>query len=409
VLAFSADALSSPAAIALHTPTSLDERHAGADIVVIAYPDFAFHLTPLVRLRQSQGHVVDVVTTEQIFDEYNFGERSPFAVRSFLQDAVAHWHKKPQAVLLVGDASMDPRNYLGFGDFDFVPTRIIETAALKTASDDWFTDFLQTGYATIPTGRLPARTAAEVDLLVSKIIGYEQGSSVGSWDSQALLIADQNVDADFSSAVISAAATMPSSLQTSQILADGVDPSTVHAQIVEALNSGALLVDYNGHGAEQQWSFVDLFDNNDASALRNGSRLPVYVLIDCLNGLFQDVYAESLAKALILAPNGGAVAVWASSGFTDEPPQASMNLAFLHQLAVNPGDPLGRLIFHAKNGTTDNDVRRTWILFGDPSMRFHFPSSGSSSSDSKPVAGRSTSTELSSDCRREISCLKEKQ
>jgi len=409
MLAFSADALSSPAAIAPHTPTLLDERHAGADIVVIAYPDFAFHLTPLVRLRQSQGHVVDVVTTEQIFDEYNFGERSPFAVRSFLQDAVAHWHKKPQAVLLVGDASMDPRNYLGFGDFDFVPTRIIETAALKTASDDWFTDFLQTGYATIPTGRLPARTAAEVDLLVSKIIGYEQGSSVGSWDSQALLIADQNVDADFSSAVISAAATMPSSLQTSQILADGVDPSTVHAQIVEALNSGALLVDYNGHGAEQQWSFVDLFDNNDASALSNGSRLPVYVLIDCLNGLFQDVYAESLAKALILAPNGGAVAVWASSGFTDEPPQASMNLAFLHQLAVNPGDPLGRLIFHAKNGTTDNDVRRTWILFGDPSMRFHFPSSGSSSSDSKPVAGRSTSIELSSDCRREISCLKEKQ
>jgi uncharacterized repeat protein (TIGR01451 family) len=408
ILAFSADTLSSPGAIEAHAPTLLDEQHSGADIVVITYPDFASHLAPLVQLRESQGHTVAVVTTEQVFDDYNFGERSPFAVRSFLRDAVSHWQKKPQAVLLVGDASMDPRNYLGFGDFDFVPTRIIETAALKTASDDWFTDFLQTGYATIATGRLPLRTAADVDLLVGKIVGYEQGSSSGSWNSQALLIADQNVDANFTSAVTSAAASVPASLQTSQILADGADPSTVHSQIVDALNNGALLVDYNGHGAEQQWSFADLFDNNDATALNNGGRLPVYLLIDCLNGLFQDVYAQSLAKALILSPNGGAVAVWASSGFTDEPPQSSMNLAFLHQLSTYPSDPLGLLILNAKKDTTDNDVRRTWILFGDPSMKFHFASAGSPSANSRPSRASSAPVNVPGSCAREAPCVKEK-
>src|SRR5208337_1897860 len=167
-------------------------------------------------------------------------------------------------------------------------------------------------------------------------------------------------------------ATLPSSLQTSQILADGVDPSTAHSQILAALNNGALLVNYNGHGAEQQWSFADLFNTTDATALTNGGRLPVYLLIDCLNGLFQDVYAQSLAESLILAPNGGAVSLGASSGFTDHPPQASMNLAFLHQLAAHPGDPLGRMVLSAKAGTTDSDVRRTWILFGDPAMKFHF-------------------------------------
>jgi uncharacterized repeat protein (TIGR01451 family) len=407
ILAFSADTLSSPVAIAPHTPTLLDQQHSGADIVVIAYPDFASHLAPLVQLRESQGHTVSLVTTEQVFDDYNYGEHSPFAIRSFLQDAVSHWQKKPEAIFLVGDASMDPRNYLGFGDFDFVPTRIIETAALKTASDDWFTDFLQNGYATIPTGRLPVRSTAEVDLLVSKIVGYEQGSSAGSWDSQALLIADQNVDSNFSSAVTSAAAALPSSLQTSQILADGVDPSTIHSQIVAALNNGALLVDYNGHGAEQQWSFVDLFDNTDAAALTNGEKLPVYLLIDCLNGLFQDVYEQSLAKALILAPNGGAVAVWASSGFTNEPPQASMDLAFLQQFSSHPADPLGELILKAKNTTTDNDVRRTWILFGDPSMKFHSSPSSSSSSDAKPKT-ESTPVNLPGSCPRELPCAKEK-
>jgi Peptidase family C25 len=290
-----------------------------------------------------------------------------------------------------------------------VPTRIIETAALKTASDDWFTDFQENGYPTIPTGRLPTRTTSDVDLLVSKIVGYEQGSDAGAWNGQALLIADQNVDSNFTSAVTSAAATLPSSLQRLQILADGADPGTIHSQIISALNSGALLVDYNGHGAEQQWSFVDLFDDTDAAALANGGRLPIYVLIDCLNGLFQDVYAQTLAESLILAPNGGGVAVWASSGFTNEPPQASMNLALLNQLSTNPTEPLGLMILRAKQVTTDSDVRRTWVLFGDPSMKVHFTPntfSASASSSSSSSAARKTNT---SRCSREISCAKENQ
>jgi hypothetical protein len=140
-----------------------------------------------------------------------------------------------------------------------------------------------------------------------------------------------------------------------------------------ALNNGALIVDYNGHGAEQQWSFSDLLDVNDAAALSNGGRLPVYLLMDCLNGFFQDVYGQSLAESLLLAPNGGAVAVWASSGFTDEPPQASMNKSLLQAIAANPEVPLGKLMLIAKKGVTSNDVRRTWILFGDPAMKLQIP------------------------------------
>ena len=399
--------LASPLALEQHVPAPLKQQRAGADIVIVAYPDFASHLTPLVQLRESQGHKVSLVTTEQIFDDYNFGERSPFAIRSFLQDAATHWQRKPQTVLLVGDASMDPRNYLGFGDFDFVPTRIIETAAFKTGSDDWFTDFQQTGYATIPTGRLPVRTTSDVDLIVSKIVNYEQGADAGSWNAEALLVGDQNVDSNFTNATVSASASLPSSLHVSQILADGVDAATVRSQIISALNSGALLVDYQGHGAEQQWSFEDFFDQNDAAALTNGNRLPVYLLMNCLNGLYQDVYAEALAKSLILAPNGGAVAVWASSGFTEQPPQASMNLAFLNQLATYPHDPLGLLILRAKNGTTDNDVRRTWTLFGDPSMKFHFTTNSSATPASTLVRHSGPSRAVSSHCPRPIACPKE--
>jgi uncharacterized repeat protein (TIGR01451 family) len=377
LIAFAADQISSPSAITYHPQSSLAEQRAGADIVIITHPDFASTVAPLVNLRKSQQHQVAVVTVDQLFDAYNYGERSPFALRSYLEFASTKWSEKPQSILLLGDASFDPRDYLGLGDFDFVPTRLIETAAFKTASDDWFSDFQNTGFAAIATGRIPARTAADAALVISKIVNYERNTSQGSWQQQALIVADQNVGVDFSSEADMAAALLPPSLVATKILADGQSTTAVSQQILDAVNSGTLLVNYTGHGAEQQWSFSDLLDDTSVGTLSNGGRLPVFLLMDCLNGFFHDVYAESLSTALLLAPNGGAVAVWASSGFTTAPPQAAMDQALLRTLAANPTQPLGRSILTSKLKITDPDVRRTWILFGDPAMQVAFPTTSS--------------------------------
>jgi len=288
-----------------------------------------------------------------------------------LRNLSSHPQSKPQFLLFVGDASLDPRNYLGFGSFDFVPTRLVDTQALKTASDDWFTDFNQSGYATIPTGRLPVRTSADADLLVSKIVSYENGQSAGPWNSQALVIADQDTGAAFSSTADAVAELLKGSFSVNKILSGNSDPQLVKQQILNSINEGQAIINFSGHGSVEQWSFSDLFDDSDAGALQNGGRLPVFVIMDCLNGFFQDVYTESLAESLMLAPNGGAVAVWASSGFTDAPPQAGQNLAFTKILANNPQLPLGAAILQSKTLTSDRDVRRTWILFGDPAMRLH--------------------------------------
>lgn len=379
LLAFSTDQLSAPAALTLHAPSSLAMQREGGDIVVITHPDFAAAAAPLVSWHESEGHQVALVTTDQIYDAFNYGEHSPFALRDYLHHAVRNWQTKPQAVLLVGGASLDPRNYLGFGKLDFVPSRMIETAAFKTASDDWLTDFRQNGFATIPTGRIPARNASDAALAISRIVDYEQGASAGSWQQQALVVADQNVGADFTSEANFAAIDMPKSLATIQILADGQDPGAVSQQILAAINQGALIVNYTGHGSEEQWSFADLFDDSSAANLSNSDRLPVFLLMDCLNGFFHDVYANSLSNELMFAPNGGAVAVWASSGFTNAPPQAQMDQALLNLLSANPAMPLGRAILQAKSGITDPDVRRTWILFGDPAMKLPLPNPTASS------------------------------
>jgi uncharacterized repeat protein (TIGR01451 family) len=369
LLAFSGDQIAGPSGLAPHAPTVWGQPQRGADVVIITHPSFAQSLAPLVSLRQTQEHTVAVVPVDDLYDEFNFGERSPFALRAFLAAAASHWRTSPQSVLLVGDATFDPRNYLGFGFFDLVPTRIIQTAALKTASDDWFSDFHGNGYAKLPTGRLPVRTPGEAALVVSKIVGYETGASAGPWTSQVLLIGDQNNGYDFSGATNSVALLLPPSLGVTKILADGQDPAIVHQQLLAALGGGQLLVNYVGHGSVEQWSFADLFSGTDAASLTNGGNLPMVVSMDCLSGFFHDVFTTSLAESLLLAPNGGAVAVWASSGFTEPDPQVTMNRALVQTLFANPGMTIGRVILKAKAGTVDSDVRRTWILFGDPSMR----------------------------------------
>ena len=174
---FRADQIASPAGIASHAPSSSLTSREGTQEIIVTTEDFQPALEPLLGLRSSQSRDTQVVLMDQLYDEYNYGERTPFALKQYLDHAYITWRVRPQDVLLVGTASVDPRNYLGFGSFDFVPTRLIETQAFKTASDDWLTDFDNSGFAKIPTGRLPVRTAAEASLVISKIVNYERGSS----------------------------------------------------------------------------------------------------------------------------------------------------------------------------------------------------------------------------------------
>ena len=89
----------------------------------------------------------------------------------------------------------------------------------------------------------------------------------------------------------------------------------------------------------------------------------------CLNGYFQDPALESLAESLLKAERGGAVATWASSGMTNPMEQSLMNRKFFRRIFTDSSLTLGDAVIKAKSAVRDSDVRRTWVLLGDPSMR----------------------------------------
>ena len=303
-----------------------------------------------------------------VYDEFSFGEKSPEAIRAFLGVARDKWARAPRYVLLVGDASFDPKNYLGFGDFDLVPTRMVPTAYMLTDSDDWFVDFDGDALPEMAIGRLPVRTAAEAATVVSKIVSHDQPGTAGAWSSKVLLVSDATDEFDFEAASGQLTPLVPADLTVQPVSVDDLGSAGAHSAIVSAVNGGQLLVNYMGHGSEDVWSQSDIFNGVDAAGLTNGTKLPTFVLMTCLNGLFDDLWVESIAESLLKAPGGGAVAVWASSTLTNPEPQAVMNQE-LFRILQDPAARIGDAVRNAKAAVTDLDVRRTWVLFGDPAMR----------------------------------------
>jgi uncharacterized repeat protein (TIGR01451 family) len=373
LMALADDRIDSVAGIRANHPSQWHSALPGSEIVMVSAEAFAGELDPLLRAHKAQGQSSAVVLVDDLYNEFNFGERTPQAIRDFLQTAIKAWHTKPQYLLLNGRASLDPRNYLGFGHLDFVPTKIIPSTGLMTASDDWFSDFNDSGMPTIATGRLPVSTTAEAQLVATRIATYEGSSTNGAWTAQALMVADVNDTENFTKDSQLVQAQLPSTVQVTDVFATTMSPADAQQAILTAINSGQLLVNYAGHGSEDEWSGDDLFDSTAVSSLTNGSSLPVFLIMDCLNGFFQDVYEEPLAVTLMLAPNGGAVAVLASSGLNTAPPQTILDKLIVQDAMSSPPPALGDAILKAKAGISDLAVRKTYNLLGDPAMRIKLP------------------------------------
>ncbi len=337
-----------------------------ADFLILTHRNFRAAVQPLAAARNAQGLLTEVVTLEDVYDEINDGVPSARAVSQFLRWTYEKWQRAPRYVLLVGDASYDPRNYLGYGNQNYAPTRLVATPALETASDEALVDFDGDGIGEMSVGRFPARTPEQVATLVSKTLGYTPAP-----DARGALLVSDNADNGLHASTINDLRSILPGAMPVTYLARGAQPdAALRTQILATLNAGPSVVAYAGHGSSEVWTGAGLLQASDAAALTNGNRLPLFVSLTCLNGYFAVPSAESLAESLVKAPNGGAVAVWASSGLTIPPGQATMGQALFQMLYGNsPAPLLGDAVRQAKRATTDSEVRQTWLLFGDPTLR----------------------------------------
>jgi hypothetical protein len=365
ILAFADNRTRTVAAVSSWQPTDWGTKQRRADLVILSRRGYFAALQPLKSLREKQGYAVELVDVEDVYNEFSYGQKTPQAVKDFLAYSVSGWKLAPRFVLFAGEASYDPKNHLGHGFLDEVPTRLIDTAQMETASDDWFVDFQGNGLPALAVGRLPLRNAQEASEMVGKILAYEGQRP----DRKVLLVSDLSDTWGFAGSSESLRPLIPATYAVQSLDRDSMDPATANAQVLAAINEGPAVINYLGHGSVDLWR-AGLLTDADVPAMTN-TGLPVFVMMTCLNGYFNEPALDSLGKALVKKAYGGAIAAWASSGITEPQGQELLNRELFRQLFGGNGAPptLGEAAARAKRASPDLDVRRSWVLLGDPTLR----------------------------------------
>lgn len=361
--AFTPERVLSPASIELNRPSSWSSATNAANVVIITHPDLAGAAAELRQLRESQGYRVAVVDVTDLYDEFSFGYHSPYAIRTFTARARSAWRTAPQYIVLMGDASYDPRDYFGLGNADLVPTKLVDTSDIESASDDWLADGNNDDIADVAIGRLPARTASDASAMVAKIAGYELN---GQPNPTAVFVTDVPDTGDFVASAAELSQQLPGTYAIQQIDRGVLGDVDSRTQTFAALSAGPGIVSYTGHGSIALWR-GNVLVGDDAEGLTNTGKLSLYTVSTCLNGYFMDPLGESLGESLLKSP-GGAIAVWSTSGMTLLSGQQAMNIEFMKQLFNGQNLSIGQAAIRAKQ-VAGTDVRRSWVFIGDPVTR----------------------------------------
>jgi hypothetical protein len=361
--------------------SSLATPNNTADMIIISYsaPDFMSAAEAWANYRRSTaggGFTVKVVDVADIYDEFNYGARSGLALNHFLQYAKNSWQSpSPRYVLIIGDASWDPRDYEGFGDFDLVPTGEVDLIYHATGSDEALADFDHDGVADMAIGRIPARTADVVTTVFNKTTAFEV-PAMQSLDRGFLCAFDLPFGFDFNAMCQVLDQQLPAGTPSMFINRGLPEPNpnhvpdpAAHGNLINGLNPGKYIVNYAGHGSSGTWASVDFFSVLDAPMLTNTNRQSIFTMLTCLNGLFNNPKNDSLAEALLKSPSGGGVATWASATDTTPDYQLTMGVQFYHQIGLGNIKRMGDLVTNAKATVAGSDVGYSWVLLADPALK----------------------------------------
>ena len=263
----------------------------------------------------------------------------------------------------------------------------------------------------IQLGRLPVKSASEVSTVVSKIIRYEtaQGES-DYWRRTAAFLADDYIRpngqpdsaGDFIKYSDDVVEMLPAVIQAKRVYYDptyqGDDPGretnavAVRQRAIDLAASGPGLLTYNGHANHWQWAGTAVTSETpyimglyDVDLLQNRDQLFVGLSMTCYTAQFfqPSNSGTTLDERMFVHPNGGAAAVWGPSGLSVLHGHDDLQYGF-HKLlwSTAPGTAhLGDLVMAGylenmapspernKLYSCCEDVRRTFVLFGDPLMQ----------------------------------------
>ncbi len=248
-------------------------------------------------------------------------------------------------------------------------------------------------YPDISVGRFSAGSTTDVTTQVNKTITYEKQPS-GTWYKGALGIgSDQGAgagdDGEMDKVHMANIWTGRLSKFTYTTNNTAYDPGATAAMVSTAVNTGVSLINYCGHGANNQFVTTG-FSSTNVSSLTNADKLPFIISVACVNGEFHTT--TCFAEYWLRKVNGGAIATLMST-INQDWVEPMVGQDYMNDMltggytyannATNPGT--GTNTDHGKTHfgaiTLNGDVLmlaemtsalatlQTWTIFGDPSLQ----------------------------------------
>ena len=245
-------------------------------------------------------------------------------------------------------------------------------------------------------GRLTVRTPLEADQVADKLISYDREPETGPWQSRVLLVADDVVNPSdretletffIAGTEFVARAYLPHSWIRSNTTS-AASPSRDRPSRELGTSLSACLMKERSSSptsvmAIRTWlAHEQMFVlTRDASALRNGGRLPLMYTAASQVGVFDSPLRDSMPEVLLKKADGGVIGMISATrvGFQN----SNMVLArSFHNHLFNKGRtppiPVGLALMKAKSTSTaatergERNVQR-YSLFGDPATRLAIP------------------------------------
>ena len=402
-IAVSDDGVIQPDRLELDTPSNLKDPANGADWIVIyhsRYEENARRLRDWRTTAKGGGHRAFMANIDDIYDEFSHGAVSPWAVKAFLTHAYVHWSGAPVThVVILGDGTydlygVDTERYPEAPEFlGYIPTHYVWSYYGETGIDHWYATV--SGIDALPDlflGRIPVENPDEARAAVEKIVRYEERPPNGTWRRQIISIADDDTtnSGDFifkkSLTEISQNHTLLGYVTNKIFLSDYLEehnyniPQASRAArraIMDALNQGAVISQYAGHGGRLVWAHEIIFDNIGIRGLSETDRLSLMFVLSCNNAYFDAPAEPSMGELLMRIENRGIVGMIAATRYTFGAGNDALAKIIFDDIFKRNVRGFGEIAFNPKTqlllerGLGHLDVMRQYLLFGDPATQLY--------------------------------------
>lgn len=384
------------------------------DLVIITHPAFLTQAERLAQYRQTHdGLQVNVVTTPQVYNEFSSGAQDVTALRDFMKMVYDRSSQGPDEtlyLLLFGDASYDYKapntnhsQNRTVNNTNYVPvyqSRQSLDPLTSYSSEDYYgflddsegmwseNDFADPELLDIGVGRLPVRTVQEATILVEKLIRYQNPATFGNWRNRIALIADDGDgtehlrDAEFLADFMTTAYPVYNlrkiylDMFPQPAGAGGQLSPQTNNSIDQAIEQGALIVNYTGHGNETTLAQEKIITLPQINNWQNKNKLTFLVTATCAFGRYDDPARNSGAEHALLNENGGAIGLISTTRPVYAGGNRILNKRFF-ELAFQPTNGrmprLGEILKLTKNSSISQVNNRNFTLLGDPSMQLAYP------------------------------------